>query len=124
MKQIYKNALNNDVKVIYNKIIPFKGYAVINLFGILFSKLKVLNRYTINHESIHTEQMKEMGYIFFYVWYGIEYCLIRFFHKKQSNAYHDVSFEEEAHNNTYNLDYLKTRKRYSWVKYIKIKSNG
>ena len=67
--------------------------------------------------------MKEMGYIFFYLWYCTEYCLIRLFHKKQSGAYHDVSFEEEAYANDNNLDYLKTRKHYSWVKYIKIKSN-
>ena len=39
------------------------------------------------------------GISLFYIWYGIEYVIIRFFHNKQSFAYHDVSFEEEAHNN-------------------------
>ena len=27
----------------------------------------------INHESIHTAQMKEMLYLGFYLWYGIEW---------------------------------------------------
>lgn len=123
MIQKYKNALNKIVKVIYNKIIPFGTYSTINLFGILFTKYKILNKYIINHESIHTEQMKEMGYIFFYLWYGIEYCIIRLFHKKQGDAYCDVSFEEEAYRHTKDLNYLKTRKHYNWIKYIKPKSN-
>ena len=112
------------MKIIHNKLIPFGKYDTINIFGILFTKSKSLNKYTINHESIHTEQMKEMGYIFFYLWYVIEYLLIRLFHKKQGDAYHDVSFEEEAYNNDINLDYLKERKRYAWIKYIKVKSYG
>lgn len=112
------------MKIIYNKIIPFGNYDIINLFGILFSKVKNISEYDINHEDIHTEQMKEMGYIFFYLWYCIEYLLIRIFHKKQGDAYRDVSFEEEAYNNDHNLDYIKTRKHYSWIKYIKVKSYG
>ena len=111
------------MKIIYNKVIPFGKYATINLFGILFTKDKELNKIDINHESIHTAQMKEMGYIFFYLWYIIEYICIRLFHKKQGNAYHDVSFEEEAYNYQYNLNYLNERKHYSWFKYIKVKSN-
>ena len=116
------------MKIIYNKWIPFKGYLAINLFGVLFvrgTKEDMVNDITaevINHESIHTVQMKEMGYIFFYLWYVLEYLCIRLFHKKQGDAYADVSFEEEAYNNDQNLDYLKQRKHYAWLKFIKIKS--
>lgn len=39
--------------------------------------------------------MIELLLIFFYLWYGIEYLIIRLFHKKQNDVYHDVSFEEE-----------------------------
>ena len=111
------------MKIIYNKFIPFGRYSAINLFGILFTKSKQLDDYTINHELIHTTQMKELAYIFFYLWYGIEYIYVRLFHKKQNDAYHDVSFEEEAYNNEYNLNYLNERKCYSWIKYIRLKSN-
>lgn len=41
---------------------------------------------------------------------------------KQSERYHDVSFEEEAHNNDHDLEYIRTRKHYSWVKYVKLRS--
>ena len=68
--------------------------------------------------------MKEMGYIFFYIWYVIEYIIIRLFHNKQNGAYHDVSFEEEAYKHEHDLNYLATRKHYNWIKYIKIKSYG
>lgn len=111
------------MKIVYTKRFPFGSYHTINLFGILFTKRDYLTRDMILHEQIHTAQMKEMLYIFFYLWYGIEYIIIRFFHKKQNNAYHDVSFEEEAHDNAYNWNYLETRKHYTWFKYIKIRSN-
>lgn len=110
------------MKIIHIKHFPFGSYATINLFGILFTKQDKLIPRDINHEKIHTAQMKEMGYIFFYLWYFLEYLLIRLFHRKQGNAYHDTSFEEEAYANQYNYSYLKNRKHYAWIKFIKIRS--
>ena len=51
------------MKIIYNKLIPFKGFIAINLFGIIFARKEYKNclyRSVINHENIHTAQMKEM----------------------------------------------------------------
>lgn len=105
------------MKIIYNNIIPFPGYKAINLFGLLFvRKGAVMSEKDINHESIHTAQMKEMLYIFFYIWYIIEW-VIRLF--KKGNAYRNISFEQEAYSNENNLEYLKDRKHYAWFKYIK-----
>ena len=102
------------MKIIRNKILPPKGFYAINLFGILFCKHNTrISDTLINHESIHTEQMKEMLYVPFYLWYVIEW-LIKLFCK--GNAYRNISFEREAYDNQYNLDYLKTRKHYSWIK--------
>lgn len=111
------------MKIIKTSWFPFGRYTTINIFGVLFTKNDSLSRNTILHESIHTAQIREMLYIFFYIWYGIEYLLIRLFHKTQNGAYKDISFEEEAFDNSYNWDYLSTRKHYSWIKYIKIKDN-
>lgn len=110
--------------VIKNKWFPFGRYKAINLFGVLFTKGE-LDQVTINHENIHTEQMKEMLFLFFYLWYGIEYLIIRLCNikDKQNNIYHEVSLEEEAYNNDNNLDYLSTRKHYSWIKYLNLRSN-
>lgn len=64
------------MKIVRNNIIPFKGYKAVNLFGILFVRGdSVIGSVDINHESIHTAQMKEMLYVFFYLWYGIEWLV-------------------------------------------------
>ena len=61
-------------KIIYNKLIPFKGYVAINLFGIIFArkeyKAQIENNYfrkatLLNHELIHTAQYKELLYVFY-----------------------------------------------------------
>jgi hypothetical protein len=66
---------------------------------------------TINHEKIHWRQQIEMLIIPFYLWYFMEW-IIRLF-----NDY-KISFEKEAYDNDDNLEYLETRKRFSWIKYI------
>lgn len=109
--------------LVKNKWFPFGNYKAINICGIVFYKGDNLSDKTINHEKIHTKQMIELLFIFFYLWYGIEYLIIRLFHKKQNDVYHDVSFEEEAHNNDDNLNYIDTRKHYAWFKYIKVKAS-
>ena len=104
------------MRVIKTKHFPFGGYKAINLFGIVFTKGELSNR-ELNHEAIHTEQMKELGYIFFYIWYFIEW-LLEVLLPPYNKAYHDISFEEEAYNNENNPNYLKSRKRYSWIKFV------
>lgn len=124
MRKHYKT-FNKDVYIVPNKVLPFGAYITINLFGVLFTKVKngLLTNRTVNHELIHTAQMRELGYIGYYLWYVIEYLIIRLFHKKQGNAYHDVSFEEEAYANEKDITYLQNRKHYAWFKYLKVKSN-
>lgn len=105
------------MKIIYNNIIPFPGFKAINLFGILFvRKNAYIDKYTLNHEEIHTYQMKELLYIFFYIWYVIEWIIKLF--KYSSKAYRNISFEREAYDNDRDLNYLKTRKRFSFIRYL------
>ena len=97
--------------IIKNNIMPFKGYKAMNLFGILFlRKPYSLSEKDINHEAIHTAQMKELLFIFFYIIYFLEW-LVRLF--INTNAYRNISFEKEAYSNEKNLEYLKTRKHFS-----------
>lgn len=112
------------MKIIYNNIIPFKGFAAINLFGILFVRNEckyLVGDRMINHESIHTAQMKEMLWIFFYLWYVLEWILKLF--KYGSKSYRNISFEREAYDNEYNLKYLDSRKHYSWWYYLTHKTH-
>ena len=105
------------MKVIYNNLIPFKGFKCINLFGVLFVRQGcVMRDEDFNHEKIHTAQMKEMLYVGFYVWYFVEW-LIRLFGK--GNAYRNISFEREAYKHQENFDYLNDRPRFAWWKYMK-----
>lgn len=103
------------MKVIYNNIIPFPGFVAINLFGILFARkiYDPLSKFTVNHEAIHTHQMKELGYIFFYILYLIEWVCKIFYYGNLHKAYRNISFEKEAYANDKNLNYLNTRKHYS-----------
>lgn len=105
------------MKIIRNSIIPFKGYDAINVFGLLFCrKDAVLDKELINHERIHFAQMKELGFVFFYLWYLIEW-LIRI--PTKDNAYVNISFEREAYANMNDIDYLKKRRLYAWCKYLR-----
>ena len=105
------------MRIIRNKYIPFQGYKAINLFGILFVRGNArISERTIRHEAIHTAQMKEMLYIFFYLWYIFEW-IIRLFLK--GNAYKNISFEREAYSNEDDVIYLESRKRFAWIKYLK-----
>lgn len=55
------------MKVIYNNLIPVKGFVAINLFGVVFARkmYEPLGRATIQHEEIHTAQMRELLYVGF-----------------------------------------------------------
>lgn len=107
------------MKIIYNRILPFgRKYYAINLFGLLFAK-GPCSATTINHEKIHTSQMLEMGFIFFYLWYVIEWLVRVIQYRNTFKAYKNISFEREAYTNQQNPDYLKTRKLYSFRHYLR-----
>lgn len=111
------------MKIIYSKHLPPKGYKAINLFGVLFVRIgsSPMTEDNFNHEKIHTEQGRELLWLFFYLWYGVEYLIRYFQYGKWKEAYYNISFEREAYGNAANLNYIKKRKRYSFVKYLKKK---
>lgn len=120
------------MKVIYNSVIPFKSFIAINLFGILFVRkdtpLSVVAKIK-GHEEIHTAQMKEMLYVFFYLWYIFEW-LVRFIYiiiKERActreiahAAYRAISFEREArfYEKVYTSGYLIDRVPFTWTAFI------
>lgn len=113
------------MKVIYNNIIPVRGFAAINLFGIVFAREDCFPDRDMNlvcrcHEYTHTLQMREMLYVFFYLWYAVEWVIRLVFQCKfNSNlAYHMISFEREAYNHQYDHCYNDSRRHYSWMKYL------
>ncbi len=121
------------MKVIRSSIIPCKGFSAINLFGVVFIRKEIRPQHNIslrnwdtmlNHELIHTAQMKELLYIPFYLWYVLEW-LIRFvMYRNAKKAYRNISFEREAYDMQNNFHYIidDERKPYAFIKYIKRKS--
>lgn len=112
-------------------------------FGIYFKKQIYLdNLYIVNHEKIHWAQQTEMliagaimslisiilmiifgwslwwlllyipfPFLFFYIEYILEWVLKLF-------TYDNLSTEREANAHENDLNYLKTRKPFAWLKYI------
>jgi len=76
------------------------------------------NQSLINHERIHLRQQIELLIIPFYLWYFIEFLHRKGIAGDRRMAYRNISFEREAYDNQSDLDYLKNRKLFSFVKYI------
>lgn len=102
------------MKIIHNKLIPFGKYYAINLFGFVFTK-RQLKDWELRHEEIHSEQMKEMLYLLFYLWYVLEFLVkLPFCKFSLQKAYKSISFEQEA----YNYQMCDNRNKYNWLKYV------
>lgn len=110
------------MKVVENGVIPFKGFLAINLFGIVFVRKEYWRKKDawhrqkcLLHESIHTAQMKELLYVFFYVIYILEWLLRLAVRPKE--AYRSISFEVEAYSHQGDEEYLRNRKHFAqWRK--------
>lgn len=98
----------------------FSGVSGVTLapFGIYLSKRGLSNEQTIRHEKIHWKQQMEMLILPFYVWYLVEY-LVRSI-TDRGNAYRSISFEQEAYKKESITNYLSSRKRFAWMKYLSI----
>lgn len=108
------------MKIIYNNYFPPNPFLAINICGVTFARkgFGVLSKRTIHHESIHTAQIKEMLYLFFYLWYVVEWLVRIIQYRNIMLAYRNISFEREAYENDQNFEYLKTRKWFGWVRYL------
>ena len=104
------------MKIVHNKFIPFKGYKAINLFGVLFVRNGTLiNEVDVNHEAIHTAQMKELLYIGFLPLYVLMFLWKLIKYRNWDKAYREIPFEREAYMYEGVVDYLVIRKRYNWI---------
>jgi len=85
-------------------------------FVVLRDDTLLKNARLLNHEKIHLRQQVEMGLIFFYIWYVVEYFIRLAIHRKHYKAYRMISFEQEAFENDRNLTYLEDRKFWGFLK--------
>ena len=104
--------------LLVNKFLVPKTFSGITIFPFVFvnhEKLKK-DKVFINHERIHLRQQLELLIIFFFLWYGIEFLFHFLKTKNKKAAYKMISFEREAYENEKDLDYLKKR---SWFGFLK-----
>ena len=107
------------MRIIRNNIIPPKGFKAINICGVIFArKTAVISEQTLRHEYIHTMQMKEMLYVFFYIWYVVEWLIRLIAICDTHKAYRAISFEQEAYENQDIGTYKHFRRHYCWGKYL------
>jgi hypothetical protein len=106
--------------ILVTKYLIPKGYRGLAVFPFVFVKYRLdkENETFVNHERIHLRQQLEMLVIPFFIWYFMEF-LIRFIQfKKWSLAYQNISFERESYANEKDLDYLKRRPLWDFLKYL------
>jgi len=108
-----------DMIVVFKYLIP-KNYSGLTIFPFIFLRNKKSNNdeLFLNHEKILLKQQIELLWIFFFVWYFIEYGIRLFQYKNHDFAYKNISFEKEAYKNEQDLNYLKSRKTFSFLKYL------
>lgn len=87
-------------------------------FVIIKEKALGLDSIFLNHERIHLRQQAELLMVFFYLWYGLEFLIRWIYYGNRNLAYRNISFEREAYACENNLQYLKSRTFWSFLKYI------
>lgn len=107
------------MKIIRNNILPFTGYKAINILGVLFvRKNALMGSVDINHEAIHSEQIKEMLWVGFYLWYIFEWLYRSVRYWSMDDAYRCMSFEQEAYLYESDMEYIKNRKHFAWLEFV------
>ena len=100
-------------------LIP-RGYSGLTVFPFIFIKTKEdrNNLVLMQHEKIHIRQQIEMGILFFFIWYFLEFIFRLFIFRNVRKAYRNICFEREAYANEKNLNYLKKRSFWKFLKYL------
>jgi hypothetical protein len=105
--------------IVTKYLIP-KGYHGLAFFPFVFVKqpLDKQNTVFVNHEKIHLRQQLELLIIPFFIWYFLEFCLRWIQFKNFDLGYRNISFEREAYANEKQIDYVKNRSFWKFLKYI------
>ena len=106
--------------LIRNRLLPFGSFTAINLFGLIFvRKGRLFTPTDLQHERIHSRQMRELLYLPFYLFYVLEWFFRLFQTRNLLRAYFKISFEREAYLHQNEPDYLSGRTHFAWVHYLR-----
>lgn len=129
------------LNIVYNSIIPFKGFLAITFIPWVFVRKEYSHAFTervLNHECIHACQQAETLFVSvplavilavagcgwwsllaipLYYWiYFIEWIVRSVACGSTHEAYRAISAEQEAYANESDPDYLTVRRYFAWIK--------
>lgn len=117
----------DELRIKYCKYFPPKRFWGMQLFGYLIRresrKDEEIPFKMWNHESIHLAQCRDLGpgiigFLLFYLMYGLEWLLKLPFVIIGKSPYYSISFEREAYWFQNDHRYLERRKKFEWTKYL------
>ncbi|POS02519.1 hypothetical protein Q361_10325 [Flavobacterium croceum DSM 17960] len=111
------------ILIVFKYLTP-KGFRGITIYPFVFlsNKQDKDNLVFITHERIHLQQQLELLILPFYVWYVLEFLIRLVQYKNRREAYYNICFEREAYRYESDFLYLKKRKKWSFLKFLKKKS--
>ena len=105
-----------------NPLLPVKGYSFMNICAIMFTRsedyIKRMSQATVTHEKTHTKQILEMGIVFFYLWYVLEWFVRLFIDKNGHTAYRNISPPSPPTSAAEHPEYKRKTFSYGWLKWI------
>ena len=130
-------------KIIYNKLIPLKGFKAMALWPFIFIRLEkkgMLMPTDYRHERIHLRQQRNFAIVgiaicvvlllagcgwwsllalpLFFLHYGLEWLIKLCITRSCYRAYRSISTEREAYVYEHTGDYLSRRKIFAWFKFV------
>lgn len=107
------------ILVVSKYLIP-KGFRGLTIFPFVFVSDMNSKHYLalINHERIHLRQQLELLVLPFFVIYVLDYLAKLIRYRDRNLAYRNVVFEREAYENENDLDYLKSRSFWRFMRYF------
>ena len=86
------------VKHLKDSIIPkILKVDAITIYPFIFYYMKFPSKELMQHEMIHIDQVRKLGWFKFYFKYLLEYITLYRQYKNQSIAYFNISYEKEAY---------------------------
>ena len=108
------------VMVFVSKYLVPRGFRGITLYPFIFLRhaKDKKDAVLIHHERIHLRQQLELLILPFYILYVLEWLIRLCIYRNSYIAYRTLSFEKEAYLNEKDLNYLKKRKWFQFLKYL------
>ena len=112
---------NSRVPIILSYFAPIEIWAISFGFGVWCRG--ELSEETRRHETIHFQQQLELLFVGQWILYVLFWLIGMFIYRDGKKAYYENPFEREAYWNDGDENYLPTRERYNWIKYVR-KNDG